>query len=104
MNHAVHDKTCAAITEQVQHEDFRAQVRESEAAPLNIALDELVPGVVCHACVVVAAGTEMHYVLHPTLLRDVQEILSLTHHVDGVAGGQERAVDALKTAGNRVRV
>src|SRR6201993_3362567 len=69
-----------------------------------IALDELVPTVVRHPRLVVAAGTEMHDVLYTSLLRDVQEILALAHHVDGVAGGQQRAVNALNSADNRLRL
>jgi hypothetical protein len=104
MNQAVHDKTSTAVTEQILHEDFRAQVREGEAAPLDIALDELVPSVMGNARIIVPAGTQMHDVLQTSLLRVVQEILALAHHVDGVAGGQQRAVDALNSAGNRLWV
>jgi hypothetical protein len=55
-----------------------------------------VPGIVCHARVIIPAGAKMNNVLHASLLGDVQEVFALAHHVYGVAGGEEGPINALE--------
>jgi hypothetical protein len=54
------------------------------------------PAIVRDSRVVIAASAEMDDVLYALPLRGVEEILALAHHVDGVAGGEKRTVDALQ--------
>jgi hypothetical protein len=59
------DCLLATVAEQILHEGFRTQVGEGEAGPLDITLNELVPGPVSDRSVVPATRAQMYNMLQP---------------------------------------
>ena len=70
-DHTVRHVALASITEQVLHEDLGAEMGEAHFGTLDVALDELMPAVVRHTGVVVAARAEVNDVL--LAKRDVEQ-------------------------------
>ena len=93
---AVLDIALPAVAQQVLHKDLGPQVRKGEPAPFDVSLDKLVPAIVRHAGVVVAAGAKVDNVLHASLFGDVQKVFALAHHVDCIARGEKDPINALE--------
>src|SRR5260221_11552874 len=100
-NNALLDIAFSTVAQHVLHEDFRPQMGEGEATPLDIPLNKLMPAIMSDPGVVVATRAELHDVFHASFLRDIQKFFALSHHVYGIARERKCSFDALQ--GRRIR-
>jgi hypothetical protein len=96
------DLALPAVAQHVLHKDLGPQVREGESAPFDVSLDKLVPAIVRHAGVVIAAGAKVDKVLHASLFGDVEKVFALAHHVDCIARGEKGPINALERRRDRL--
>ena len=68
-----------------------------KTAPLDVALDELVPCRMRNRSVIPATRAEMHNVSNPGLSCVVQQRLDLPEHIDRVAGHEKMTVTAVQS-------
>ena len=84
------------IVEDVDHEHRGPQMGESEAPPLDVALDQLMPGVVPERGVVRCMGAQMYDMGDAGGSGAVDQKLAVMQHVDAVAGEKEQPVDSVQ--------
>ena len=90
--------------QQIIHEHVGMEVGPGQAARLDVALDELMPGEVGVGAVPFGKNTDMDDVLHTRLLRGIHQGLALRQHRHRVAGQQEDAVHTGQGQGKCARV